>query len=332
MEFLTNEKLTIVGAGGMIGSNMVQSALMLGLTPNICLYDIFEPGVHGVADEMAHCAFPGANITWTTDPKTAFTGAKYIISSGGAPRKDGMTREDLLKGNCKIAAEFGDFIKQYCPDVKHVVVIFNPADVTALTALIHSGLKPNQLTSLAALDSTRLQQQLAQEFNVQQDKVTGAHTYGGHGEQMAVFGSAVKVAGKPLHDLIGTPACTQEEWEQLKVDVTKGGAKIIELRGRSSWQSPAYCSVEMIRSVMGGEKFRWPAGTYVSNGKYNHIMMAMDTTLDQNGCTYKMPVGNAEEMAKLDASYEHLCKMRDELVTLNIVPPTEEWSKINPNL
>ena len=34
--------------------------------------------------------------------KKAFTGAKYIISSGGAPRKDGMTREDLLKGNCKI--------------------------------------------------------------------------------------------------------------------------------------------------------------------------------------------------------------------------------------
>ena len=42
MEFLTNDKLVIVGAGGMIGSNMVQSALMLGLTPNICLYDIFE--------------------------------------------------------------------------------------------------------------------------------------------------------------------------------------------------------------------------------------------------------------------------------------------------
>ena len=52
MNFLTNDKLVIVGAGGMIGSNMVQSALMLGLTPNICLYDIFEPGVHGVFDEI----------------------------------------------------------------------------------------------------------------------------------------------------------------------------------------------------------------------------------------------------------------------------------------
>ena len=136
MKFLTNEKLVIVGAGGMIGSNMVQSALTLGLTPNICLYDIYEPGVHGVFNEMQQCAFPGANITYTVDPAEAFTGAKYIISSGGAPRKEGMTREDLLKGNCKIAADFGENIKKYCPDVKFVVVIFNPADVTALTALI----------------------------------------------------------------------------------------------------------------------------------------------------------------------------------------------------
>ena len=45
-----------------------------------------------------------------------------------------------------------------------------------------------------------------------------------------------------------------------------------------------------------------------------------------------MPLGSAEETAKLDASYEHLCKMRDELVTLNIVPPIDEWCKINPNL
>ena len=32
MNFLTNDKLVIVGAGGAIGSNMAQTALMLGLT------------------------------------------------------------------------------------------------------------------------------------------------------------------------------------------------------------------------------------------------------------------------------------------------------------
>lgn len=330
MEFLTNDKLVIVGAAGMIGSNMAQTALMMGLTSNLCLYDVFSP--EGVAEEMRQSGFDNVNIVATTNVAEAFKDARYIISSGGAPRKQGMTREDLLKGNCEIAEQLGKDIKTYCPDVRHVVIIFNPADLTGLVTLLYSGLKPSQVTTLAGLDSTRLQSALAKKFGVLQSKVTGCATYGGHGEQMAVFGSAVKVDGKPLNDLIGTDAFTAEEWESMKVDVTKGGAKIIELRGRSSFQSPSYLSVEMIRAAMGGEKFRWPAGTYVKTDKYDHIMMAMNTTLDANGCHYAMPEGTAEEIAKLDASYAHLCKMRDELVTLNIVPAISEWSKINPNL
>ena len=222
--------------------------------------------------------------------------------------------------------------KKYCPNVKHVVVIFNPADLTGLVTLLYSGLKPSQVTTLAALDSTRLRSELCKKFGVKSDEVTGCRTFGGHGEQMAVFGSKVKIQGKPLSEIIGTDALPQEEWEKLRNDVVQGGAKIIQLRGRSSWQSPAYCSVEMIRAVMGGEPFAWPAGTYVKNEKYQNIMMAMDTTLDTNGCSYKMPEGTAEEMALLDASYAHLCKMRDELVTLNIVPPVDKWNEINPNL
>ena len=330
MAFLTDEKLVIVGAAGMIGSNMVQTALMMGLTSNICLYDVFSP--EGVAEEMRQSGFGDVNIVATTDAAEAYTGAKYIISSGGAPRKEGMTREDLLAGNCKIAEGLGQNIKQYCPDVKHVVIIFNPADLTGLVTLLYSGLKPGQVTTLAGLDSTRLQSALAKKFNVMQSKVTGCATYGGHGEQMAVFGSNVKIDGKPLSEFIGTEQFPEQEWEDMKTAVTKGGAAIIKLRGRSSFQSPSYLSVEMIRAVMGGEPFKYPAGTYVKTDKYDHIMMAMDTTLDKNGCSFKVPTGTPEEIAKLDASYEHLCKMRDELVTLNIVPPIEKWSEINPNL
>ena len=330
MAFLTDEKLVIVGAGGMIGSNMVQTVLMLGLTPNICLYDIYEPGVHGVYDEMCHCAFPGANLSYTVDPAEAFTGAKYIISSGGAPRKEGMTREDLLKGNCEIAAQFGDYIKQYCPDVEHVVVIFNPADVTALTALIHSGLKPNQLTSLAALDSTRLQQALAQEFGVQQDKVTGAHTYGGHGEQMAVFASQVKIDGKPLAEM----GLSEEKFADIKKRTTQGGSNIIKLRGRSSFQSPSYQAVKMIEAAMGGEEFTLPAGCYVNCDKcgYKNVMMAMPSTLDKTGVHFTAPQGTADEMAALESSYKHLQAMRDEIIGLGIIPPVAEWGTMNPNL
>ena len=328
MKFLTDEKLLIVGAAGMIGSNMVQTAAMLGLTPNICLYDIYEPGLKGVLAEMDHCAFPGVNLTATIDPAVAFKDAKYIISSGGAPRKEGMTREDLLKGNCQIAAEFGENIEKYCPDVKFVVVIFNPADVTALTALIRSGLKPERLTSLAALDSTRLQEALAQEFGVQQCKVTGAHTYGGHGEAMAVFASKVQIDGKPLSEC----GLSAERFAEIKQHTIQGGSNIIKLRGRSSFQSPAYQAVKMIEAAMGGEPFTWPAGTYVKEGPWKNVMMAMPTLIDATGCHYSAPEGTPEEMAALEASYEHLCKMRDEIISLGIIPALSDWKKENPNL
>ena len=154
MKFLTDEKLVIVGAAGMIGSNMAQTAAMMHLTPDICLFDTYAPGLEGVVEEMRHCGFSGINFTATSDVREAFTGASYIVSSGGAARKAGMTREDLLRGNSEIAEQLGKDIKAYCPDVKHVVVVFNPADITGLVTLIYSGLKPSQVSTLAALDST----------------------------------------------------------------------------------------------------------------------------------------------------------------------------------
>ena len=80
---------------------------------------------------------------------------------------------------------------------------------------------------------------------------------------MAVYASTAKVDGKPLLEIIGTPALTAEQWAEIQSKVTKGGANIINLRGRSSFQSPAYVSIEMIAAAMGGKPFRWPAGTYV---------------------------------------------------------------------
>lgn len=332
MEFLTNEKLTIVGAAGMIGSNMAQTAIMMGLTPNICLYDPYGPGLEGVAEELFHCGFEGVNITFTSDIKEALTDAKYVVSSGGAARKAGMTREDLLKGNAAIAEEFGKNVKAYCPDVKFIVVIFNPADITGLITLLYSGLKPSQVTTLAALDSTRLRSELAKYFGVAPDKIENARTFGGHGEQMAVFASTAKVNGKPLNEIIGTEALPSDKWEEMKTKVIQGGANIIKLRGRSSFQSPAYVSIEMMAAAMGGKPFRWPAGTYVHTDGFDHIMMAMETTIDKTGVHYQVVEGTPEEKAELEQSYKHLCTLRDEVIELGVLPPVDQWHSINPNI
>ncbi len=332
MEFLTNEKLVIVGAAGMIGSNMAQTAMMMHLTPNICLYDPYAPALEGVAEELYHCAFEGVNLTYTSDIKEALTGAKYIVSSGGAARKAGMTREDLLKGNAQIAEQFGKDVRTYCPDCKHIVVIFNPADITGLITLLYSGLKPSQVTTLAALDSTRLQNELVKQLHLPASEIVNCRTYGGHGEQMAVYASTTTVDGKPLTEIIGTEALPEKEWEELKVRVIQGGKHIIDLRGRSSFQSPAYLSIEMIAAAMGGKPFTWPAGCYVNDDRFHHIMMAMETTITADGVSYREPKGTPAEQAELEESYKHLCTLRDEVIEMGVLPPVDKWHDLNPNI
>jgi malate dehydrogenase len=78
MTYLTDEKLAILG-------------LTMRLTPNVTMYDPFEQGNQGAAEEIYHCSFPGARVSWTADVAAALEGAAFLISSGGAPRKEGMT-------------------------------------------------------------------------------------------------------------------------------------------------------------------------------------------------------------------------------------------------
>lgn len=332
MKTLTTEKLTIIGAAGMIGSNMAQSAILMRLSSNICLYDPYHKGLEGVAEELLQCGFRGITITYTDNIAEALKDCKYIITSGGAARKEGMTREDLLKGNAEVAIQFGKDVKQFCPDVKHIIVIFNPADITGLLVLLYSGLQPSQVSTLAALDSTRLRNELSKHFKIHPDKILNCRTYGGHGEQMAVFASTTTIDGKLLSELIGTPTLTKQEWEDMKDRVIQGGKKIIELRGRSSYQSPAYLSLEMMQSIMGGNQFEWPSGTYASNTEFSNIMMAMETSLDKNGIHSVEIMGTKEEKESLVQSYKHLCNLRDELISSGLIPPIKEWISINPNL
>ena len=149
---------------------------------------------------------------------------------------------------------------------------------------------------------------------------------------MAVFASTTTVDGDTLINWIGTTRLPQTEWDAIKQRVIQGGKHIIDLRGRSSFQSPAYLSIEMIAAAMGGVPFRWPAGTYVSDGKFNHIMMAMETSITKNGISYKQVEGTPIEEEELENSYKHLCKLRDEVIEMGIIPAIEDWHTLNPNI
>jgi malate dehydrogenase len=332
--YLTDRKTVVLGAAGAIGSNLVQDLLSTRTANNITMYDPFEAGLQGAAEEIYHCGFPGARVKWTTSLEEALSGAAYIASSGGAPRNPGMTREDLLRGNSEIARELGQGIKQWASDAQFVVVVFNPADITGLIALVYSGLKPGRVSTLAALDSTRLQTRLSQYFDVPQEEAEGCATYGGHGEHMAVFKGCISVRGKSMGEILAGDevngrTMNREQWIQLKDAVRNGGAEIIRLRGRSSYQSPAHQTVEMIRRRIAGGWHDWPCGAYIPHGPFGKVMMAADALFKEDGIVGYLPVGDAEDLEALQGSYAHLRALRDEVIAAGILPPIAEWPNHN---
>lgn len=61
-------------------------------------------------------------------------------------------------------------------------------------------------------------------------------------------------------------------------------------------------------------------------------MMAMETTVDKDGVTVKDVKGTPEEEKELNESYHHLCKLRDEVISMGVLPPIKDWHSINPNI
>jgi malate dehydrogenase len=37
-------------------------------------------------------------------------------------------------------------------------------------------------------------------------------------------------------------------------------------------------------------------------------------------------------MAALRESYVHLCKLRDEVIAAGLLPPLDQWHRVNPHL
>ena len=71
MLYVTGERVAVLGAAGAIGSNLVQTILQLGITGDVIMYDPFEKGLQGAAEEIYHCSIPGARVTTTTSIEEA---------------------------------------------------------------------------------------------------------------------------------------------------------------------------------------------------------------------------------------------------------------------
>ena len=177
---MARKKIALIGAG-MIGGTLAHLAAMREMG-DIVLFDIAEGTPQGKALDIAQAGpVDGFDaILKGSSDYADIAGADVCIVTAGIPRKQGMSRDDLLGINLKVMKAVGAGIKQHAPKA-FVICITNPLDAMVWALREFSGLPANMVVGMAGvLDSARFRHFLAEEFGVSVEDVT-AFVLGGHG-------------------------------------------------------------------------------------------------------------------------------------------------------
>ncbi len=261
-----------IAAGEMLGSDQPIIFQLLEITPAM-------KALEGVVMEIDDCAFPlVAGFVLTDDVNVAFKDADYALLVGAKPRVAGMERSDLLEANGGIFKIQGKALNgNASPGVK-VVVVGNPANTNANTAMINApDLDPKNFTALTRLDHNRALAQLAAQTDADVSDIKKMIIWGNHSTTQYPDLSHTTVGGKPAHDLV------DRSWYENDYipRVAKRGAEIIDARGASSAASAANAAIDHIRDwIMGTPEGDWTSMAVPSDGSYGI----------PEGLTYSFPV------------------------------------------
>ena len=264
---MARKKIALIGAGN-IGGTLAHLAAQKELG-DIVLFDIMDGIPQGKALDLSQCGpVEGfdAKISGTSN-YADIAGADVVIVTAGVPRKEGMSRDDLLSINLKVMKAVGEGIKANCPDA-FVICITNPLDAMVWALREFSGLPHNKVVGMAGvLDSARFSHFLAEEFGVSVKDVN-SFVLGGHGDTMVPVVQYSTVAGIPVPDLIKQGRSTKERIDAIVARTRGGGGEIVKLlKTGSAFYAPAASAISMAESYLGDQKRLLPCAVNLT-GQY----------------------------------------------------------------
>lgn len=258
-------KVSVVGAGGNVGSIVAYSVAMQGLCHEVILVDRDIKRAKGKALDMnqAASALRSHSVVRAADSYEDIKDSKIVVITAGFPRKPGMSRDDLLIKNADIISEVVENVKKYAPD-SIIIVVTNPLDTMTYVALKKSGFPKNRVIGMAGiLDGARMTHFIYKKLGFGAGQIR-ATVIGGHGDYMVPLPRYSTVAGIPITDLL-----TPEELSEI-VHLTKnGGAQIVKLLGTSAYFAPGRAAAIMVEAILKDSKKIYPCSTLLE-GEYGY--------------------------------------------------------------
>ncbi len=307
------KKISIIGAG-FVGSTTAHwcAAAELG---DIVLLDIVEGIPQGKGLDL-YQAGPvmgfDSRIIGTNDYADT-ANSDVIVVTSGAPRKPGMSREDLIKVNADITR---DCVARAAPLSPKAIIIMvnNPLDAMTYVAAEVSGFPKERVMGQAGvLDSARYRAFISMETGISVEDIQ-AMLMGGHGDEMVPLPRFSTIGGVPVTEFIA-----KERLDAIVERTRKGGGEIVNLlKTGSAYYAPAAATAQMVEAVLKDKKRLIPVSAYLT-GQYglSDMYFGVPVILGAGGIEkiIELPL-NEEEMALLKKSADAVRSTLETLKTL----------------
>jgi malate dehydrogenase len=307
------KKISIIGAG-FVGSTTAHwlAAKEIG---DVTLLDIIEGRPQGLGLDLRESGpIEGfdTHVVGTNDYADTANSDIVVITSG-APRKPGMSREDLIKVNTDITRSCAENAVKHSPNTI-LILVNNPLDAMCYVAREASGLPKNRVFGQAGvLDTARYRTFISMETGISVEDIQ-AMLLGGHGDEMVPLPRFSTIGGIPVSEFI-----PPDRLEAIVTRARKGGGEIVNLlKTGSAYYAPAAATAQMVESVLLDKKRLLPCSCYLE-GEYglNGIYFGVPAVLSAKGVEriIELPL-NDEERALVQKSATAVQNTIETLKTL----------------
>jgi malate dehydrogenase len=321
-------RVAVTGAGGQIGYALLfrlASGAVFGPDQPVAL-QLLEitpalPALNGTIMELDDCAFPLLVGTKATDKaEEAFAGVDWAILVGGLPRKDGMSRADLIRANGPIFTGQGKAINEVAGPEVRVLVVANPCNTNCLIARSHAPKVPSdRWFAMTRLDQNRAATQLAHKAGVPVASIKKMTIWGNHSDTQYPDYKNAEIGGVKAPSVISDSAWYSEYFIPT---VAKRGGAVIKARGASSAASAANAALDSVHSLhVPTPPGDWFSVGVVSDGSYGipsgliYSYPIVSKGRSNWSIVQGLPIDH-EARKKLDASAAELISERDAVKDL----------------
>ena len=275
------KKVSVVGSG-FVGST-VGHILVAKELADVVMLDIpsLQEKTQGKALDLAESTpvdGSDARVVGTASYDETID-SDVVVITAGIPRKPGMSREDLISTNAKIAKQVTEQVVMRSPNTI-LIFVTNPLDAIVYLGHQVSGFPRERVIGQAGvLDTARYRYFVAEAAGVSVKDVQ-AMVLGGHGDDMVPLTRHTSIGGIPLHEFLSSDTI------EAIVDRTRnGGGEIVGLLGDgSAYYAPAASVAQMVEAILKDQRRVLPV-TACLQGEYGltDVFVGVPAILGANG-------------------------------------------------